>query len=312
MRNWLLTILLWTIALGLPAQAQTVTYVHTDALGSPVVETDANRNVIERNEYEPYGRSNQPLDDAPAYTGHVGDAATGLIYAQQRYYDDDIGRFLSVDPVTAHSDPIGMFNRYKYAANNPYGFKDPDGRQECRSCELGYGGVTSMMLTPEQRRVWAIGERAATTAGSGAEEGAAIMDGVREFIANPEVTREGITRLAIAVAMARLTHGKSAEVMHGPSPNIKLGHQGKHQVGDNNYRPGRSILTGDPAELGRYAGTGRKVGDIEVGRPGSKERVNFGREIGYYVDRNGNAISTTNGIIHYGKAGIHIVPSRPD
>ncbi|AWV07939.1 hypothetical protein C9I47_2258 [Lysobacter maris] len=53
-------------ALCLPAQAQTVTYIHTDALGSPVVETDANRNVIERNEYEPYGRSNQPRTTAPA------------------------------------------------------------------------------------------------------------------------------------------------------------------------------------------------------------------------------------------------------
>ncbi|WP_190238502.1 RHS repeat-associated core domain-containing protein [Marilutibacter maris] len=129
MRNWLLTILLWTTALGLPAQAQTVTYIHTDALGSPVVETDANRNVIERNEYEPYGRSSKPLDDGPAYTGHVGDAATGLIYAQQRYYDEDIGRFLSADPVAAYGNPLDAFNRYWYASNNPYRFTDPDGRE---------------------------------------------------------------------------------------------------------------------------------------------------------------------------------------
>lgn len=49
---------------------------------------------------------------------------------QQRYYDPGIGRFLSVDPVTALSNPVGMFNRYKYAANNPYRFIDPDGRAE--------------------------------------------------------------------------------------------------------------------------------------------------------------------------------------
>ena len=47
---------------------------------------------------------------------------------QQRYYDPTVGRFLSVDPVTALSSPVGMFNRYKYAANNPYRFVDPDGR----------------------------------------------------------------------------------------------------------------------------------------------------------------------------------------
>ncbi len=129
MRNWLLTVLCWASALCLPAHAQTVTYVHTDALGSPVVETDANRNVVERNEYEPYGRSSQPLDDGPGYTGHVGDAATGLIYAQQRYYDDDIGRFLSVDPVSIDGSTVWNFCRYCYAANNPYKFTDPDGRQ---------------------------------------------------------------------------------------------------------------------------------------------------------------------------------------
>jgi hypothetical protein len=38
-----------------------------------------------------------------------------------------IGRFLSVDPVTATSVG-GNFNRYWYANDNPYKFKDPDGR----------------------------------------------------------------------------------------------------------------------------------------------------------------------------------------
>ncbi|KAB8198238.1 hypothetical protein FKV24_003090, partial [Lysobacter maris] len=59
---------------------------------------------------------------------HVFDAATGLVYAQQRYYDDDIGRFLSADPVTPYGSPVGQFNRYRYANNNPYRFYDPDGR----------------------------------------------------------------------------------------------------------------------------------------------------------------------------------------
>jgi uncharacterized protein RhaS with RHS repeats len=53
---------------------------------------------------------------------------------QQRYYDPMIGRFLSIDPVSADPKTGGNFNRYKYAANNPYRFTDPDGRKEydCR------------------------------------------------------------------------------------------------------------------------------------------------------------------------------------
>ncbi len=48
---------------------------------------------------------------------------------RQRYYDPGIGMFLSVDPVTAYSNPVGQFHRYRYANNNPYKFTDPDGRE---------------------------------------------------------------------------------------------------------------------------------------------------------------------------------------
>ncbi|MEL1264686.1 RHS repeat-associated core domain-containing protein [Pseudoxanthomonas putridarboris] len=114
-----------------PVLAQTVVeYLHTDALGSVVAVTDESGNVIERREYEPYGYQLTPaVQDGPGYTGHVQDAATGLTYMQQRYYDPICGCFLSVDPVTAYSNPVGQFHRYRYANNNPYKFTDPDGRQ---------------------------------------------------------------------------------------------------------------------------------------------------------------------------------------
>lgn len=121
------------LALCLPgwAAAATVEYIHTDALGSPVAVTNSAGQVIERREYEPYGRQLVPatLTNGPGYTGHVTDAVTGLTYMQQRYYDPIIGRFLSTDPVGANT---GMgFNRYGYANNNPYRFTDPDGRRAC-------------------------------------------------------------------------------------------------------------------------------------------------------------------------------------
>ncbi|MFK3648513.1 RHS repeat-associated core domain-containing protein [Lysobacter enzymogenes] len=112
------------------AQAQTVVeYIHTDALGTPVAVTDANQNVVERSEYEPYGRLvNRPVADGPGYTGHVSDTATGLSYMQQRYYDAEIGTFVSVDPVGVSPTDGLNFNRYRYASNNPYTKRDPDGR----------------------------------------------------------------------------------------------------------------------------------------------------------------------------------------
>lgn len=123
--------------------AQTVVeYIHTDALGTPVAVTNSAGAVIERSVYEPYGQLiNRPLTDGPGFTGHVQDATTGLTYMQQRYYDPQVGLFLSVDPVTAYESGTGQFNRYRYANNSPYRYSDPDGRIGLPSMFPGcYGG----------------------------------------------------------------------------------------------------------------------------------------------------------------------------
>ena len=113
----------------LSSSTATVKYQHVDALGTPIAVTNAAKATIETGEYEPYGRLvNKPLFDGPGYTGHVQDAATGLTYMQQRYYDPELGLFLSVDPVTAYGSPVAQFHRYRYANNNPYKLVDPDGR----------------------------------------------------------------------------------------------------------------------------------------------------------------------------------------
>ncbi|RYE68750.1 MAG: wall-associated protein, partial [Oxalobacteraceae bacterium] len=71
-----------------------VSYLHTDALGTPIAKTNSGGTVIETSEYEPYGDLlNRANDDRVGYTGHVMDAASGLTYMQQRYYDPQIGRF---------------------------------------------------------------------------------------------------------------------------------------------------------------------------------------------------------------------------
>jgi RHS repeat-associated protein len=66
--------------------------------------------------------------DGVGYTGHFMDVGTQLTYMQQRYYDPQIGRFQSVDPMSSDMNNGWNFSRYNYAANNPYKFTDPDGR----------------------------------------------------------------------------------------------------------------------------------------------------------------------------------------
>lgn len=85
--------------------------------------------------------------------------------------------------------------------------------------------------------------------------------------------------------------------------------------GSRNYIAGRSILT-DPDPQGlldQRAGTGSPINDIPVGKPGSKERVEFGKVIGEYISPDGGAtVPTGKGIIaHDSKGKAHIIPARP-
>jgi RHS repeat-associated protein len=148
--------LLATVDRTIASREATVRYQHTDAQGTPVAEsalspstsnmgdqpyringaiiigppnpvTPGNSLTVNRTDYTPYGAAIGKVVDGVGYTGHVMDAATGLTYMQQRYYDAEVGRFLSMDPVVVDPKIGGNFNRYHYANNNPYLFIDPDG-----------------------------------------------------------------------------------------------------------------------------------------------------------------------------------------
>lgn len=139
-------------ALGLlagAAAAETVTYLHTDQLGSPVLETNSAAANVRAADYRAYGDEllSGP-QTGPAFIGHYRDADTGLVYMQQRYYDPLVGRFLSVDPKITDAKNGRRFNRYAYADNTPYLFIDPDGRAV--SCANGVCTMTADSFDPSR------------------------------------------------------------------------------------------------------------------------------------------------------------------
>lgn len=132
MRN--ITRFLCVVALALLSQlslAQTVTYLHNDVSGSPVMATDASGNVVWKENYRPYGSKYANLAGSNAnsigFAGKPYDALTGLSYMDARYYDPVLGRFMGVDPAPADPASIHSINRYAYANNNPLRYVDPDG-----------------------------------------------------------------------------------------------------------------------------------------------------------------------------------------
>ncbi|QPJ66754.1 MAG: RHS repeat-associated core domain-containing protein [Candidatus Nitrohelix vancouverensis] len=57
------------------------------------------------------------------YTGRENDYATGLYYYRARYYDPEVGRFLTEDPMGFAAG----INFYAYVNNNPINANDPSG-----------------------------------------------------------------------------------------------------------------------------------------------------------------------------------------
>jgi len=85
-----------------------------------------------KGKYYPYGeeRNSPPLaNDQVKFATYTRDSATGLDYADQRYYTNTHGRFMSPDPYKASggaSDP-GSWNRYAYVGGDPVNYDDPNG-----------------------------------------------------------------------------------------------------------------------------------------------------------------------------------------
>ncbi|VHO05230.1 tRNA3(Ser)-specific nuclease WapA precursor [Candidatus Rhabdochlamydia sp. T3358] len=58
-----------------------------------------------------------------AYAGKRYDAKTNLVYFGKRYYDPELSRWLTRDPL----GPIDHSNLYQYVFNNPFAYRDPTG-----------------------------------------------------------------------------------------------------------------------------------------------------------------------------------------
>ena len=102
-------------------------YFLQDALGSNVMLADATANWTVLPQYDPFGQSAPTSLTKFGYTGEQKDAS-GLEFLRARYYDQDLGQFISKDPESgSSSDPISM-NGYAYGSQNPINRTDPSGR----------------------------------------------------------------------------------------------------------------------------------------------------------------------------------------
>ncbi|ASS74441.1 hypothetical protein CIG75_05185 [Tumebacillus algifaecis] len=114
---------------GLPAPG--TFYLHKNMINSTLAQTDSSGAVVTTLEYLPFGEIYDIQGSRSlrySYTGKEFDQDTGLYYYESRYYDPQLGRFLSADDRPGGPlDKQDVFNRYAYVLNDPVNFMDPTG-----------------------------------------------------------------------------------------------------------------------------------------------------------------------------------------
>ena len=100
----------------------------SDHLGTVRDLVDDTGAVVNHRTYDSYGnlvaQSDESFSSRYGFTGREFDQETGLHYYRARYYDAEIGSFISLDPINFSS---GETNLYGYVRNRPTDMKDPLG-----------------------------------------------------------------------------------------------------------------------------------------------------------------------------------------
>jgi RHS repeat-associated protein len=108
-----------------------LTDLHQDRLGSNRLFTDSTANIVERFDYDPFGKpDNPPPRDERLWHGERADHESGLIYMNARYYDPELGRFISGDSIIPDPYRPQSLDRYAYVENDPSNHTDPSGHMK--------------------------------------------------------------------------------------------------------------------------------------------------------------------------------------
>lgn len=118
---------------------------HHDTQNSVSAISSHDGSTLQQASYSAFGNplnqagsaANNTTTNTLKYTGREQDADTNLYYYRARYYDTDIGRFISEDPLRFQAG----INFYAYVDNNPVNANDPSGM--CPSCVGALYGAIS-------------------------------------------------------------------------------------------------------------------------------------------------------------------------
>lgn len=134
-------------------------YYLTNLNGDVVGIIDAQGNLLAQYVYDPWGKLLQINTTEPdnadqlavatanplRYRGYYYDSETGMYYLQSRYYDPDLGRFISADDFDClTTSNFFSVNAYAYCWNSPIAFKDSEGNTP--NLALAYANIKAFLV----------------------------------------------------------------------------------------------------------------------------------------------------------------------
>ena len=139
------------------------TYIYRkDVQGNIIALLDSNGRIVVKYAYDAWGYhtvydSNGNINTDENFIGNINpfryrsyyyDAETKLYFLKTRYYDPEVGRFISVDGIE-YLDPetINGLNLYAYCGNNPVMNVDPNGKFPILALILGITALVGLCLT---------------------------------------------------------------------------------------------------------------------------------------------------------------------
>jgi RHS repeat-associated protein len=121
------------------SQESNTYYYHKDHLGSIRSVTNSSKNIIAASTYHPFGETEvEEGSEHYLFNGKEKDT-TGLYYYGARYYDPQIGRFITKDSLKGRLINSQTLNRFSYCLNNPIKYIDPKGLIESQFSIEGGG-----------------------------------------------------------------------------------------------------------------------------------------------------------------------------
>ncbi|MCP4591080.1 MAG: hypothetical protein GY842_10065, partial [bacterium] len=125
-------------------------YYLSDALGSVSNLMGEDGLQVALYQYDAWGKLRRKAGSSWnrfGFTGYERDEETGLYYAKARYYDPEVGRFLSHDPRDGDLTTPPSLHKYLYAYGNPTVNVDPTGEYVETAWDIASFGIGVYSLT---------------------------------------------------------------------------------------------------------------------------------------------------------------------